>query len=78
MRVAKGPSAPAITPQPYSRSAQAPSEWNYTPQPTVEQSNSALSFVPESGAEAAEEGYALEEEGGLFLSHVVVLNDLRN
>ncbi|XP_020425875.1 putative G3BP-like protein isoform X1 [Prunus persica] len=64
LRVAKGPSAPAITPQPYSRSAQAPSEWNYTPQPTVEQSNSALSFVPESGAEAAEEGYALEEEGG--------------
>ncbi|PQQ17563.1 putative G3BP-like protein [Prunus yedoensis var. nudiflora] len=32
---------------------------------TVEQSNSALSFVPESGAEAAEEGYALEEEGEL-------------
>ncbi|KAM1315041.1 hypothetical protein ACFX13_018973 [Malus domestica] len=38
-------------------------EWSYTPQPAVEQSNSAQPFVPESGAEATEEGYALEEEG---------------
>ncbi|KAM1794027.1 hypothetical protein ACFX11_034550 [Malus domestica] len=36
---------------------------NSTPQPAVEQSNSAQSFVPEFGAEATEEGYALEEEG---------------
>ncbi|KAM1313526.1 hypothetical protein ACFX13_017656 [Malus domestica] len=34
-----------------------------TPQPAVEQSNSAQSFVPEFGAEATEEGYALKEEG---------------
>ncbi|CAN6583733.1 unnamed protein product [Malus baccata var. baccata] len=34
-----------------------------TPQPAVEQSNSAQSFVPEFGAEATEEGYAMEEEG---------------
>ncbi|KAM1315042.1 hypothetical protein ACFX13_018973 [Malus domestica] len=44
-------------------SAQTSSEWSYTPQPAVEQSNSAQPFVPESGAEATEEGYALEEEG---------------
>ncbi|KAM1091203.1 hypothetical protein ACFX2J_018520 [Malus domestica] len=43
--------------------AQTSSEWSYTPQPAVEQSNSAQPFVPESGAEATEEGYALEEEG---------------
>ncbi|CAN6680156.1 unnamed protein product [Malus baccata var. baccata] len=50
-------------PQPYNRSAQTSSEWSYTPQSAVEQSNSAQPFVPESGAEATEEGYALEEEG---------------
>ncbi|TQD91416.1 hypothetical protein C1H46_022984 [Malus baccata] len=49
-------------PQPYNRSAQTSSEWSYTPQPAVEQSNSAQPFVPESGAEATKEGYALEEE----------------
>ncbi|KAB2634476.1 G3BP-like protein [Pyrus ussuriensis x Pyrus communis] len=68
LRVAKGPSAPAVAPQPYNRSAQTSSEWNYTPQPAVEQSNSAQSFVPESGAEATEEGYAVEEEGELLKS----------
>ncbi|XP_028958399.1 nuclear transport factor 2 isoform X1 [Malus domestica] len=68
LRVAKERSAPVAAPQPYNRSAQTSSEWNYTPQPAVEQSNSAQSFVPESGAEATEEGYALEEEGELLKS----------
>ncbi|KAM1315039.1 hypothetical protein ACFX13_018973 [Malus domestica] len=53
----------AVAQQSYIPSAQTSSEWSYTPQPAVEQSNSAQPFVPESGAEATEEGYALEEEG---------------
>ncbi|XP_059431886.1 nuclear transport factor 2 isoform X2 [Corylus avellana] len=47
--------APIITP--------ATSEWNHTPLPPAQPSNSAFSYVPESGVEAAEESLPLEEEG---------------
>lgn len=49
--------------------SQTASDWNHSPQPLEQQSNSALSFGPETGVELAEESYALEEEGlVLYLS----------
>ncbi|XP_062148385.1 nuclear transport factor 2 isoform X2 [Alnus glutinosa] len=67
LRVSSGqPGSSVATQPPFYRSApitSATSEWNHTPQPAAQHSNSAFSYVPESGVEAAEEGLPLEEEG---------------
>lgn len=66
VRVPKGQYVPPVASQPLQhRSAPPASEWDYTPEPAAQQSNSELSFVPESGVEAAQESFALEDEGDL-------------
>ncbi|KAL5135176.1 putative G3BP-like protein [Glycine soja] len=66
LRVSKGQpvlsAAPQYAPQHSFKSAPPPSELNHVAQPVVQQSSSASMYVPESGIEAAEEGYGLEEE----------------
>ena len=66
LRVSKGhpvlSAAPQYAPQHSFKSAPPPSELNHVAQPAVQQSSSASMYVPESGIEAAEEGYGLEEE----------------
>ncbi|XP_061343419.1 nuclear transport factor 2 isoform X2 [Gastrolobium bilobum] len=67
LRVSKGQSvlsaAPQHAPQHSFKSIPPPSELNHVSQPVVQQTSSASIYVSESGAEAAEEGYGLEEEG---------------
>ncbi|XP_027349715.1 putative G3BP-like protein isoform X2 [Abrus precatorius] len=67
LRVSKGQpvlsAAPQHAPQHSFKSAPPPSELNHVAQPAVQQSSSASMYIPESGAEAAEEGYGLEDEG---------------
>ncbi|KAK4273009.1 hypothetical protein QN277_021485 [Acacia crassicarpa] len=58
----KGQAPPAI-PQQSFKLVSSVSESNHVAQPAVQQSSSASLNVPESGFEAAEEGYGLEEEG---------------
>ncbi|RDY10840.1 nxt3 [Mucuna pruriens] len=55
--------APQHAPQHSFKSAPPPSELNHVAQPVVQQSSPASMYAPESGAEAADEGYGLEEEG---------------
>ena len=62
---AKGQFVPPATPQQSYRTATV-SESNHVAQPAVQQFSSASFNVPESGVEAAEEGYGLEEEGLIF------------
>lgn len=38
-------------------------EWHHIPQPSAQQSNIEVSFIPESGVEAATASLALEDEG---------------
>lgn len=59
----KGQSMQSTTPQHSFKTAPTPSESNHAGQPAVQQSSSASVYVPESGVEAAEEGFGLEEEG---------------
>uniref|UniRef100_A0A5B7C236 Putative G3BP-like protein n=1 Tax=Davidia involucrata TaxID=16924 RepID=A0A5B7C236_DAVIN len=62
LRAPKGQSVPLVATQPsFTRSTPPAPEWHHPPQPTSEQTNSALTFVPESGVEAAEEGLSQEE-----------------
>ncbi|KAF3436088.1 hypothetical protein FNV43_RR23180 [Rhamnella rubrinervis] len=63
LRVAKGQSAPSVVTQPLFVGSQTASDWNHSSQPVEQQSNSATSFVPETGVEPAEESYVLEDEG---------------
>ncbi|KAH7517444.1 hypothetical protein FEM48_Zijuj09G0065500 [Ziziphus jujuba var. spinosa] len=63
LRVAKGPSAPSVATQPSFMGSQTVSEWNHIPQPAEQHSNPVLSYAPELGVEAADEGYAVEDEG---------------
>lgn len=66
LRVSRGQPALSAAGQPsLNRSFPTASEWNHTPQPAAQQSNSALSYVPEYAAEAVEEGLTMEE--GLVL-----------
>ncbi|XP_062079676.1 nuclear transport factor 2 [Humulus lupulus] len=70
LRVAKGLSAPSNAPpvvppvaaQPSFTATQA-SDWNYSPQYVEQQSYSPSPVVPDSGVEAADEGYAYDDEG---------------
>lgn len=52
----------SATPNQSLKTAPTPLESNHAAQP-VHQSSSSSSYVPESGVEAAEESYGLEEEG---------------
>ncbi|XP_006604513.1 nuclear transport factor 2 isoform X3 [Glycine max] len=65
LRVSKGlpvlSAAPKHAPHSF-KSAPPPPELNHVAQPAVQQSSSASMYAPESGTEAAEEGYALEED----------------
>ncbi|TKY62314.1 putative G3BP protein [Spatholobus suberectus] len=63
LRVSKGQPVLSAAPQHSFKSAPPPSELNHVAQPAVQQSSSASMYVPELGAEAAEEGYGLEDEG---------------
>ncbi|XP_075648768.1 nuclear transport factor 2 isoform X1 [Castanea sativa] len=63
LRVSRGQPASSAAGQPsLNRSFPTASEWNHTPQPAAQQSNSALSYVPEYAAEAVEEGLTMEED----------------
>ncbi|KAL2953223.1 hypothetical protein AAZX31_19G154200 [Glycine max] len=65
LRVSKGlpvlSAAPKHAPHSF-KSAPPPPELNHVAQPAVQQSSSASMYAPESGTEAAEEGYGLEED----------------
>ncbi|PON44372.1 Splicing factor-like protein [Parasponia andersonii] len=63
LRVSKGQSAPAVATQSSFTGTQASSDWNYSPQYVEQQLNSQLPIVHDSGLEAAEEGFAFEDEG---------------
>lgn len=71
LRVSKGQSVLSAAPQhapPHSfKSIPPPLELNHVAQPAVQHSSSASMYVPESGAEAAEETHGLEE-GLIFVS----------
>ncbi|XP_028765541.1 putative G3BP-like protein [Neltuma alba] len=59
----KGQPVPSAIQQQSFKTAPTVSESNHVAQPAVQQSSSASLNVPESGVDAAEEGYGLEEEG---------------
>ncbi|KAK7284154.1 hypothetical protein RJT34_18895 [Clitoria ternatea] len=67
LRVSKGQpvlsAAPLHAPQHAIKSAPSPSEFNHVAQPAAQQQSSASTYVLESAADAAEDGYGLEEEG---------------
>ncbi|KAJ1416656.1 RNA-binding domain superfamily [Sesbania bispinosa] len=68
LRVSKGQAALSAAPQhapqhSFKSAAPPPSELNHVAQPFVQHSSSASAYAADSGAEAAEEGYGLEEEG---------------
>ncbi|CAJ1899420.1 unnamed protein product [Sphenostylis stenocarpa] len=67
LRVSKGQpvlsAASQHVPQYSFKGAPPPSEFNHVAQPAVQQASSTSVYVPESGAEAADEGYGLEDEG---------------
>lgn len=66
LQVSKGQSVPSAAFQPSYKSASTPSELNHVVQPAVQQSSSAPTYFPDSGFEAAEESYGVEEEGLIF------------
>lgn len=76
LRVSKGQpvlsAAPQYAPQHSFKSAPPPSELNHVAQPAVQQSSSASMYAPESGTEAAEEGYGLEE-GLVYVPDIITL-----
>ncbi|KAA8550705.1 hypothetical protein F0562_002389 [Nyssa sinensis] len=58
----KGNLLPSVAAQPsFTTSTPPASEWHHPLQPIAQQMNSALSFVPESSVDAAEEGLSQEE-----------------
>lgn len=66
--------APQQAPQYTFKSAPPPPEVNHVAQPAVQQSSSASAYIPESGAEAAEEGYGgygLQEEGLIYVPDMI-------
>ncbi|XP_035539306.1 nuclear transport factor 2-like [Juglans regia] len=55
LRGSKGQPGPSFSARPYlKRSSPATSEWNHTPQPAAQHSNSTLSFVPQASVDAVE------------------------
>jgi len=75
LRVSKGlpvlSAAPKHAPHSF-KSAPPPPELNHVAQPAVQQSSSASMYAPESGTEAAEEGYGLEE-GLVYVPDITIL-----
>ncbi|KAF7804599.1 putative G3BP-like protein isoform X1 [Senna tora] len=53
----------SVTSQQSYKAAPTPSESNHAAQPALQQSSSSSVYVPETGVEAAEEGFGVEEEG---------------
>ena len=68
LQVAKGQSATRSPPQSsVSKSTPLASEWNHEPEPPTQQSVASSTAAESSGAEAAEDFSALEDEGEYFL-----------
>lgn len=86
MQVAKSQYTSYVTKQPsFNKSASTTSDWNHTAQTVSQQSNHASSYAPESGAlpyapesgfEAADESFSLEE-GNIFFAEDAIV-DMRN
>lgn len=77
LRVAKNPYVSSVATQPsFNKSAPTTSDSNNAQQPVSQQSNHASSYVPESGFDAADESFTIEE-GNIFSAKDAFL-DMRN
>ncbi|KAK2978151.1 hypothetical protein RJ640_029145 [Escallonia rubra] len=62
LRASKGKSAPSVATKSFvSKSIPPASEWHQPPQPTVQPSNPALSYLPDSSLEVSEEALSQRE-----------------